>query len=392
MLDSAQVTHVFPRHEQSLPADGVSKQLRDAFAQPLDYPPLASATVPGDRVALTIEYGTPCPAEVLQGAVAALRDAGAESSTATLLLAPGFSQEPKLLEQVTQLAEAQGILLSVHDPDDELGLTTVGVTKAGRPLRLNRALANADLVLPVGVCTLESATQDLCAAFGGLFPAFSDRETIRKYYAPIAGDSKVIRAERRAEIDETGWLLGVGLTVLVVPDPTDGIAAVSVGQARAATEDATRQYRKIWACDVKHRADLVVASVSGDVTQHSWQIVGRALETAERVLKPGGSIAICCDLAQLPGPSLLRLAGGEDSPGLERELMRDRCPDSWTALRLSRALDRGTVYFQSRLEPTIVESLGMTPFATEAELSRLISRAGCCVVLDGAQRLLVTVD
>jgi len=387
-MESSQVTHIRPTEARSLSAKEIHDGLRSALAKPLDYPPLASATVPGDHVVLTIEYGISCPLELLEGALGALRDAGVESSDATLLLSHGFLGEK---EKIAQLAASEGLALVVHDPTDEKTTSIVGVTKAGQPLRLNRMLCDADLVLSIGACLPESGTDRPCDSFGGLFPIFSDQETIDRYRAPIAAESKVIRSQRQNEINESGWLLGVGLTVQVVPSPSEGIAAVLAGEPRLVAKIASDEYRRIWAPRVDTLGDLVIATLTGDVSQQTWENVGRALEAATHVVEPGSPMVISTELAEPPGPSLGRLAGVESSPEVERELMRDRFADSWAALGLSRALAQGPVYFRSRLRSEMVESLGMTPWETEEELLRLVSNSKRCLALEGAQRLLVSV-
>ncbi len=392
VLESSQVTHIQPKLDLRLPEADLSNLLRASLREPLEYPPFANATVPGDRVVLAIEYGTPCPCQLLEGTLAALRDAGVEASNTTLLLDPSFSQETELCEQLKQLAQSNEIELLVHDPKDDSSHTIVGVTKTGRPLRLSRMLADADLVLPLGVRKPQPGNAKQETSFGSLFPIFSDQETLDRYRAPIAGDSKVICAERQHEINESGWLLGVGLTIQIVPDHGLGVAAIFAGEPQAVAKAASQQYQAIWTYESKKPSELVVATITGDSSQQTWANVGRALEAAEQVLEPGGAIALCSDLTAPPGPSLQRLAGSEGSQEVERELMRDRFPDSWTALRLSRALERGPVYFRSQLPPNLVESLGLAPLADDKELSRLVAQSQSCLVLDGAQRLLATVD
>ena len=390
MLQSSQVTHVQPHLAPSLPEADLSDLLRASLRAPLEYPPLANATVPGDRVVLTLEYGTPCPYLLVEGSLAALRDAGVEASDATLLLDPGFLREAKLREKLERLAETGGVKLLVHDPKDDTRLTTVGVTKAGRPLRLNRILVDADLVLPIGLSKPLPGNEHRGSTFSSLFPKFSNQETVERYRAPIAGDSKVIRTERLQEIEESGWLLGVGLAIQVVPDHAKGISAIFAGEPRAVAAAAGDRHQAVWSCGAERPSDLVVARITGDSAQHTWENVGRALETAEQVLEPDGTIVLCSELADPPGPSLQRLAGNESSQEVERELMRDRHPDSWAALRLSRALQRGPVYFRSQLAASLVEGLGLAPLASEEELSRLIRQSESCLVLEGAQRLMMT--
>ncbi len=388
-MELSQVTSVRPTQDRSLSAEEIRDRFRSALAKPLDYPPLASATVPGDQVVLTLQYGTPCAIEIVEGALAALRDAGVESSDATLLLSHGFLQEK---EKIAQLAASEEITVKVHDPEKKDITSIVGVTKTGRPLRLHRLLCDADLVLSIGVCSPEPDTEGPCDPFAGLFPVFSDQETIDHYRAPIAADSKVIRSQRHNEIHESGWLLGIGLTVQVVPSPSEGVATVLAGDPQSVAKIASDEYRRIWSPRVESPGDLVIATLTGDRSQQTWENVGRALETAKHAVESGGAIVVSTDLAESPGPSLGRLAGMESSPEVERELMRDRFADSWAALCLSRALARGPVYFRSQLRPAVVESLGMTPLKSEEELLRLVDHARCCLVLEGAQRLLLSAD
>ena len=58
--------------------------VRAALASPAGYPPLAAATVPGDRVAVTVADDVPERDAILTGAIAGLLDAGVEAKALTL--------------------------------------------------------------------------------------------------------------------------------------------------------------------------------------------------------------------------------------------------------------------------------------------------------------------
>ncbi len=386
-LESTRVTFVQPATHNAIPSAHLAAELRAALKEPLHFPPLASATVPGDRAAIALEYGIPQAIPLVEGALAALQDAGVEQSLVTLLLSSEFSQDAKLQKNFQVLASTKGISLANHNPNDEECTTLLGVTRAGRPLRLHRDLCDADLVLPIGLCHLTSTSHEVLPSFGSLFPLFSDRETIDRYRAPIAAASKVISTERQNEINEAGWLLGVGLTVQIVPNRKNEVAALIAGEPTAVAQAASTKYREIWARAVEDSGDLVVATINGDDSQQTWQNVGRALELAEQVLDAGGVLVIWTNLAEAPGGSLRRLAGDEEVGEIERELMRDRLPDSWPAILLSRALSRGAVYLRSKLAPELIESLGLAPLATSDELARLSRNSEHCLVLDDAQLL-----
>ena len=389
VLASSRVTHVRPALDQSMPTAEVSTQVRAALARPINFPPLASCTVPGDRLVVAVEQGLPCWEQVLAGVLAALREAGVETSRVTLLLPKTSALESALRDMVDSF-HAGDVSLEIHDPDDDHQCSFIGVTRTGRPLRLNRRLCDADVVLPVGICSLPLQREERYAEFNGLFPQFSDRETINRFHAPIGMDSTVLRRERCAQMDEAARMLGIGLTVQLVPSPRGGLAAILAGEPLAVVKAASTKYREIWSRNVDSRGNLVVATLAGEAAEQSWRNFGRALEAAERVLEPDGAIVVCSELAQPPGPSLQRLMGNESCQASEREIMRDRFADSWPALLLCRALQRGTIYLRSQLPAEVVESLGVAPIQTDEEIKRLVKAHDRCVVLDDAARLLPT--
>lgn len=379
-LDGA--VHVGPAPGDSLGASELAVAVRAALEAPLGYPALAAATVPGDVVAVALEAGLPQVRELVSGVLAALQEAGVDASHTTFLYRDIPSQGA---ETFADWAAERQIYVERHDPGDESCCAMFGVSQAGHPLRVNRVLSDADIVLPIDVAqSPANATK-----FAGFFPEFSDEETIVRHRGPESGKAGESWQDRRQEVEESGWLLGVGMAVQVVPGPDGGVAAVFAGDPDAVVVAAAQKYRDVWERAVPAPGDLVVAIVSGPANEQTWENLGRAIQTAEAVLEPGGAIAICTQLAATPGPALKRLAGGDEPERLERKLERDSAIDAGTALIVCRALQRGPVYLQSRLRPVMVENLGFAPIANEAELARLVKSHRRPLVLTDAHRLVL---
>jgi nickel-dependent lactate racemase len=392
------VTHLRPAEHESVPPEQLAEAVRSALEKPLGYPPLCEATVPGDEVIVAPQHGLPLVAELMAGTSTALRDAGIEPSQTTVLFSQElFSQE--LSSQAArqsdsvldQLAADSGIHLGRHDPNEADDCAYVGVTQSGVPLKMNRLLSDADIVLPVGITSVGLDDQ-LCDKYCGLFPHYCDQETITHYRDFKKEDTVKQRENRRRENDESGWLLGVGLTVQVVPGVGGTVAAVLAGEPTVVAQAATEKYRQIWSCPLWSRSDLVIATITGLEDEQSWDDLARALAAAQCAVEPGGAIAICSHLTELPGPSLGRLIGSSDYIELERELRGDHFADTRTALKLCRALEQGTVYLHSGLADQVVESLGLAPISSETELSRLVESYHCPIVLEDAHRLLPTLS
>src|SRR5690606_8735962 len=130
------------------------------------------------------------------------------------------------LENELAALNAEGVKFELHDPDDEQSIAMVGVNSAKEPLRLNRTLAEADLVLPVAAQRLPEAGQHDESKFAGLFPLFSNRETAARVRLESGNESSKVQKRLRGEADEAGWLLGVQMIVSVAPGAHGGVAAV----------------------------------------------------------------------------------------------------------------------------------------------------------------------
>ena len=376
-LDSA--AHVRTAAHEAVAPEQLAEQVRVALEQPLGYPPLAEATVPGDRVVVTLQRGLPEVRKLLAGTSTALCNAGVELTQASVLLANAHEELSDVVELRTEL----------HDAANDDDCAYVGVTQSGQALRINRKLSDADIVLPIGLTSVAPNEQQ-CDKYCGLFPHYCDRETIARYRDFKRATLAELHQEQLREIDELGWLLGVGIAIQVVPGQGGTVAAVLAGEPSAVAKAATEKYRELWSQPVAARSDLVIATINGASAAQSWDDLARALTVAEGVLEPGGTIALCSQLTESPGASLERLGASNDYVELERELRRDKFADTCAALQLCGALERGPVYLHSRLDDNLVEGLGLMPIASDAELRRLAESYQRPLVLEDAHRLLPT--
>lgn len=374
----------------------VAAEVRSRLTEPLDFPPLAATTVPGDTAAIALGRGVPQPEQVVLGAISALLDAGVEPTDIAVVSCEKFSAERELAQGIDALG-ASGVKFVLHEPAQEESTAMVGVLSNDEPLRFNRALAEADLVLPIG--TLEPSRQSLegtsylpASKFASLYPHFSDEPTQVRFQKT---NKKLAPKSRRKLFDqqeEAGWLLGVLCTIQIVPGRDNQVATVIVGEAGRAAETAESAMRTIWSPVCEETADLVVAALPGTSDQQTWEHLDHALAAAERVVSPSGSIALLCEISQKPRGALRRLRDADDLAEVERKLMRDEDASAGIALRLVQAIARGPVYLMSKLPKGEVESLGMTPIASEAELKRLIRNHESTIVIEEAHRLVPQVS
>ena len=100
-----------------------------------------------------------------------------------------------------------------------------------------------------------------------------------------------------------------------------------------------------------------------------------------------GSVAICCEIDEVPGKAFDALVDVFDYADVVRKLHDKPAEDAKAALAFAQSLERGPVYLHSRLPSELVESWGLTPIEDEAELARLASGRRLTIVIEEAQRL-----
>ena len=354
-----------------------------ALDEPLNYPPLADGIVPGDRVAIAVDGATPQLASLVRGAVDALQHAGVDPHDVSIVAADASTSDLCRSE----LAEGDsGVQFVVHDPADEKNLCMIGANKQSEMLLVNRTIFEADLVLPIGCARVGCDT-----AYDSLYPRFSGAATLEKYRSPDQRDAIVNRKGKRSEADEAGWLIGVPMTVQVVPGPGETVARVIVGEPQAVARRCDELCRQLWSYQSPQRVSLVVATITGGAPSQTWANVGRALDAAEHLLEAGGAVVICSNLDESPGKSLGRLIGGSDLDRMVRKIARDTEADSWSAWQLGRALQRGPVYLLSQLDSDSVEDLGLAPVENVEDLVRLAGRRESFTVVEDAQHAVLAV-
>jgi nickel-dependent lactate racemase len=357
-----------------------------ALDEPLEFPPLARCTVPGDQVAIAVDESVPRLAEITAGVIEAFARTGTEPADIRIVTADGSCAE--LLEaQLPELGHAN-VQVVRHDPNRDNDLCYVGVMHNGETLLVNRTLYDADVVFPIGCTRLDNALGS-AGMFDCLYPRFTDAETLSRWRRADVAHAKRQAAWRR-DADEAGWLLGAVMLLEVVPGPRGSVAHVVAGEARAVGRASLERCRELWAGHVPHSASLVVVTLFNGRERQSWENVARAMEAAARVLGPDGALAICCSELDPPGKSLRRLAAADSPDDVLRQLGRDAEPDTWSAWQLAQARLRGPVYLLGGLAADTAEELGMAPIGDLDELARLASRHESCVVLEGSHQRVTT--
>ncbi|HEV3137266.1 MAG TPA: lactate racemase domain-containing protein [Pirellulales bacterium] len=361
----------------------VAEAVDRALAEPLEFPQLAQAAVPGDKVVLALAEGVPQAPTVVARTIEVLLAGGVSARDITLLRAAGdcAADAPDLSEQ-TSGEVRRSIAKSIHDPTDRGSLCYLAATSQAKPIYINRAIHDADVVVSIGCLRLDESL-GYYGINSCLFPTFSDEANLKRYR--LGKSCEPARRNRlRNEADQVSWLLGVQFTIQIVPGAGTRILHVLSGSPEAVFRRGSELCSEAWSYSVPRRANLVIATIEGDATQQTWHNVARALAAASQCVSDEGAIAICTDLAEPCGPALQRLIGAEDLDEVLDEIDKQRPADAVTATQLAQAMQRGKVYLISRLAEDLVEDLGILPVTAE-QISRLAARYESSILLANAQ-------
>lgn len=372
------------------PLKSPAEAVAHALADPLEYPPLAKSITPSDRVVLVLGHDVPQAAQLVAAVVRALVESGLALDGISVLQTRN-DVEAGNADVCSQLPPdwQKQIAVAVHDPSRRDSMAYLSASESGEPIVLNRAIIDADVVLPIGSMNRRKEA----SRFGihdTVFPTFSDQKTLERFRSPQALDPRGAGKHKLVEeVAQVGWLLGVTLTLQVVPGPGDHILHVLAGEVSAVARRSHELYRKAWSCAAPGEASLVVASIEGGPIQQTWQNLGRALAAAAALVEEGGAIAVCSSLAARPGPGIQRLAGSPSPGATLRQIQKERVEDVLEATQLVEALTRARIYLLSGLDASLLEELDVAPLASTAELVRLASRCPSCILLSNAHLAMV---
>ncbi len=377
----------------SVPVDDVATALETTLDQPLDYPPLCQAITPGDRVVLAVERGVPQADVLVAATIGYLVRHGIAPDGITVLQPPAeIGTEPQDLRQRLPDQWRQHVSLVTHEPDNAGHLAYLAMSHENEAILLNRALTDADVVLPIGVLCPEN-TPGYFGPHGVIYPTFANRKAQQRFRSPnvmhVHGKRSI---KLHGEVEEIAWLLGVTFGVQVVPGSGDSILRILAGECSAVGRQGRASYDQAWENSTPGRASLVVGAISGGPGQQTWSNLGRALAAASALVEEGGAVALCCDLAASPGPGVKGLSEVE-SPSEVLDLIRKVRPDDiFTALQIARSLEQSRLYLLSGLDSTLVEQLNMIVIEGPEQVLRLIERHPSCILLANAQQAIVTVE
>jgi nickel-dependent lactate racemase len=366
-----------------------SQAMREALEHPIDYPPLRLGVTPDDHVAIVIDEGIPRLTELLVALLEHLQQAHIQPDAMTLVCPPPSTGQPWLDE----LPDAfQDVHIEVHQPGDRKKLAYLATTKHGRRVYLNRTVAEADQVVVLARRRYDPHT-GYAGAETALFPWLAEQACIDEAAGYFDGEPPgdapwALHAEAR----EVAWLAGAPFFVQVIEGGADAIAHIVAGPLES-SKVGQQLLDARWRVVFDQPADVVIATITGDLARPTLDDFARAFHAAHRVAQPGGSIVLLAEAAPALGPAF-EMFRRHDDPDLARSVLLKEKPLDMTAGWLwATAAPHARLYLLSGLASDVAEELYAIPLDHAGQTQRLLAESATCIVLPDAHRTLaVTAD
>jgi nickel-dependent lactate racemase len=374
------------RHAAPAASERLAAETRAAFSNPLDFPPLEQACVPGDRVVIALDRHTPAASELIAEIWLVVSRRGVEPQAFHVIQPVALDGVP-LTDPRSLLPDdvRDAVTWTIHDPTDASRQAYLATTARGERVYLARELTDADVVLSVGEISYDPLL-GYRGAGSVFYPGLSNTDAFIRSrgegHSELGPDDE---RPLRQSIDEIAWLLGAQFSVQVIPSAGTGAAAVLAGSIDAVLRKGRRLLDKLWRLRLPKRVPTVVAAIDAGCAGHGWDQLGATLATARNLVEKGGRIVVLSEMSSEPGEGVKLIQQHRSPREALQPIRRQAGVDMIPATQLAGAADWARVYLLSRLERHLVGELFMEPLENEGELARLLGNGAGCAVLESAQ-------
>ncbi len=237
-------------------------EITAALRSPIGAPSLAELAAKRTRAVILIDdLSRPTPtAEIIPYMVRELESGGMSPDAVTILVAGGTHSPVagSVIEKKVGEIRKSGVRICIHDSRGDL--VSLGRSRRGTPVSVNRTIADADLRVSIG-----SLTPHPAAGYSGgaknLVPGACGSETIRilhsRYHAcRVRGGS--LECEFRVELEDVARQIGLDWVVNLVLGPAREIVGLYAGDMEASHRAGVRRAREIWSVKTVPEADIVI--------------------------------------------------------------------------------------------------------------------------------------
>ncbi|MGN0985670.1 MAG: nickel-dependent lactate racemase [Candidatus Enterenecus sp.] len=342
-------------------------EVRRALAEPIGSPRLREIVRPGEKIAVvTSDITRPMPTgKVMPALLDELYAAGARPEDITLVFALG-SHRRHTDEERRKLAGERAwaeIACVDSDPGD---CVHMGVTAAGTPVDVTRAVAEADRRICLG-----NIEYHYFAGYSGgakaIMPGVSTRDAIqsnhRMMVRPEACAGALESNPLRMDIEEAGAICGIDFILNVVLSEHKEIIRAVAGHPIEAHRAGCKFLDTIYLKKLPRGADIVLVSQGGAPKDMNLYQTQKALDNARHAVNPGGIIVLIGSCKEGLGERVFEewMTTSPSPRAMIERIGRDFQLGGHKAAAIAMTLEKAEIYLVSEMEDEFVRSIFLTP-------------------------------
>jgi nickel-dependent lactate racemase len=351
-------------------------QIGAAFDSPISSAPLDEIVSPDDSVLIVVSDATRATgsAQVVNLLVRRLIQHGVSPGNVAIIFATGIHRPvaaPEMVELLTPFI-TQRIRTLTHDAYQSRDMTSLGVTRRGIKVEVNRALKDFSRVILTG-----GVGYHYFAGFTGgrksVCPGLASAETIESTHM-LALDFDV--GGRRAgvgpgrldgnavheECDQIAELVAPAFGINAVVEERGRVVNLVCGDWRVAHRVACDRYLRNHSVAFSAKREVAIVSCGGLPYDINLIQAHKALEMASYACKDGGSIILLAECKDgLGRPDFLKWFAESSSRALEDRLRNGYEVNGQTAWSLLTKAERFRVYLVSDLPAEEVTRMRLIP-------------------------------
>ncbi len=381
-----------------------AEAVADALENPLGTSRLREIVRPGEKVAIiTSDITRPFPSKtVLPLVLEELYAAGVKPADIAVVFALGSHRLQTPEEMIRLIGKELYATLRCLDSNAE-DYVLMGKTSHGTPVEIARAVAEADRRICLG-----NIEYHYFAGYSGgakaIMPGVSTRAAIQSNHSLMVEPESVAgRLEDnpvRMDLEEAISICPIDFIVNVVLDEHKDIIHAVAGHFVEAHRKGCRFLDTLYGKHIDQRADIVIVSQGGSPKDLNLYQTQKALDNAKHAVKKGGVIILVGSCKEGLGEEVFEewITAAPTPQYLVQRIKEDFQLGGHKAAAIALVLENAAIHLVSEMDPDLVRTLFMEPFATvqeafDAALEKLGNNAGVLVMPYGGSTLpLVGID
>ena len=368
---------------EAAPGPTGEAEVRRALAEPIGSPRLREIVKPGEKIAVvTSDVTRPMPTyKVMPALLDELYAAGVKGEDVTLVFALGSHRKHTDEERKRLAGERAWKEIACVD-SDPADCVHMGVTAAGTPVDITRAVAEADRRICLG-----NIEYHYFAGYSGgakaIMPGVSTRAAIQSNHSmmvrPEACAGALETNPLRMDIEEAGAVCGIDFILNVVLSEHKEIIRAVAGHPVKAHRAGCAFLDRLYLKELPRGADIVLVSQGGAPKDLNLYQTQKALDNARHAVNPGGVIVLIGSCKEGLGERVFEewMTQSESPRAMIERIGRDFQLGGHKAAAIAMTLEKADVYLVSDLEPDFVRSIFLTPQpSVQAALNAAFEKLG----------------